>query len=131
MKSEVVVGPTNRSFGFVFVGFFLVVGAVGYYKGRELFWIWPCLSAVVLLITLTVPNALTPLNRAWTKFGLVLHKITSPIILGIMFFVVVTPFALVMRLFGKQFLSLKLERNAKSYWITRADRNAQSMKYPF
>ena len=62
---------------------------------------------------------LRPLNKLWFKFGLLLHAIINPIVLGAMFFVAVTPMALVMRLAGKKLLNMDYEPNAKSYWIER------------
>ena len=65
------------------------------------------------------PAALAPLNRVWTRFGLLLHRIVSPVVLGVMFFVVVTPMGLVMRALGKDPLRLRFDREARSYWIDR------------
>ncbi len=66
-----------------------------------------------------MPSLLAPLNRVWTKFGLLLHKVVSPIVLGVMFYLVITPTGLLMRLFGKDPLRLKFDGTAKSYWIPR------------
>jgi hypothetical protein len=63
---------------------------------------------------------LNPLNRLWLKFGLLLYKIVNPIVLGLLFFATIAPIGLIMRLTGKDFLRLKLDREAKSYWIERA-----------
>jgi hypothetical protein len=65
------------------------------------------------------PAALAPLNRVWTRFGLLLHRIVSPVVLGVMFFVVVTPMGLIMRALGKDPLRLRFDRDARSYWIDR------------
>jgi hypothetical protein len=62
---------------------------------------------------------LAPLNRLWLKFGLLLHKVVSPIVLGVMFFLVITPIGLTMRAFGKNPLRLKLDKQSGSYWIER------------
>lgn len=70
-------------------------------------------------MSLTVPVWLAPLNGLWLKFGALLHRITSPIILGIMFFGVITPVGWIMRLAGKDFLRMKFDRDCTSYWIKR------------
>ena len=91
------------------------------------------LSAVFLLLALVAPKILAPANRAWTKFGLLLHKIVSPIALGILFFGVVTPTGFVMRLLGKDLLRQRFDRSAKSYWIARTPPgpDAESLKNQF
>ncbi|HQR50033.1 MAG TPA: SxtJ family membrane protein, partial [Methylophilaceae bacterium] len=91
------------------------------------------LSGGFLLLALVIPRVLAPANRAWTKFGLLLHDIVSPIALGILFFVVVTPTGLLMRLLGKDPLRLRFERSAKSYWIVRTPPgpDAESLKNQF
>jgi hypothetical protein len=76
-------------------------------------------AAVFLAAALVFPSALGPLNRLWLKFGLLLHKIVSPVVLGIMFFLVITPIGLFLRARGKDPLRLKPNRQSKSYWIER------------
>ena len=77
------------------------------------------LAFAFLLVSLVAPTLLAPLNRLWLKFGALLHSITSPIILGVMFYLIITPIGLIMRLTGKDLLRLKLDRNCPSYWIRR------------
>ena len=84
---------SNRSFGIVFFVVFLILGLIN-------------------------SNFLAPLNKLWFKFGIFLGKIISPIIMGIIFFLVVTPIGFIMRLFGKDELNLKYS-NKKSYWIEK------------
>ncbi len=86
-----------------------------------------------LILAYTFPRILNPLNRLWLKFGLLLYKVVNPIVLGLLFFVTIAPIGLVMRMFGKDFLRLKLDRDAKSYWIERAPPGPppQSMKNQF
>lgn len=110
---------SNRSFGFVFSAFFLIVALLPLASG-----IGPRLWALVAslafaAIALVLPVVLTPLNRVWTLIGAVLHKVVSPISLGILFFGVVTPTGFFMRIFGKDSLRLKLDKNASTYWIER------------
>lgn len=114
---------SDRSFGVVFTIFFAVLGlwplrpwadATG-----EPRWAFLAGSAVFLLVALVVPKILHPLNVVWMKFAALLNRIVSPIVMGVMFFVVVTPFALLVRATGKDLLRLKRDPQAKSYWIRR------------
>lgn len=114
-----VKGSSNRSFGLVFTVFFAVLGLMPFLHGYSMR-LWPFLIAVTFLaLSLVVPNMLAPLNRLWTKFGILLHGIVSPVALGIIFFMAVTPIGLLMRLFGKDSLNLKIDKTATTYWITR------------
>jgi len=93
---------------------------------------WSIAIAVVLvLVSLIMPSVLAPANKLWMKFGLLLHKIVSPIILGAMFFVALTPVALIMRLRGKDLLNLEMKPEAETYWIERADEIPSSMSDQF
>ena len=86
------------------------------------------LSLVFLIITIIRPNSLTFINRLWIQFGIVLGKIISPLIMGLVFFFVVTPIGILVRILKKDVMSLK--RGASSYWINRKDK-VQSMKKQF
>ena len=90
-------------------------------------------AALFLVIAYTYPKVLAPLNLLWMKFGLLLHKIVTPVILGLLFFVTITPIGLLARACGKDFLRLRLDRGAKSYWIERTPPGPppQSMKNQF
>jgi hypothetical protein len=82
--------------------------------------IWSLLvSATFAAVALVSPRLLTPLNRFWTRLGLVLHKVVSPLILGIMFYAVFTPMGVVMRLLGKDPLRLRFDPKLSSYWVER------------
>lgn len=110
---------SDRFFGITFFAVFLLIA------------LWPLLSQhplrplalgialAFLAIALVAPAWLAPLNRLWLKFGELLHRITSPVILGIMFFGVITPVGFLMRLAGKDHLGLKFDREASSYWVRR------------
>jgi len=76
-------------------------------------------SALVALVTVAAPSLLTVPNRLWLRFGLLLHRIVSPVVLGIMFYLVVMPMGLLMRALGKDFLRLRRNDSAESYWIKR------------
>ena len=109
---------SNRSFGIVFFIVFLLIAIYPLIDNGELR-IWSLIIAIIFL-TLGLINSkgLTPLNKLWFKFGLLLGKVVSPLIMGIIFFLVVTPTALIMRIIGKDLLNLKFN-NKKSYWIEK------------
>jgi predicted membrane metal-binding protein len=132
-REEEVKAGSDRSFGLVFAGFFAIVGALSLWRhGQGWHWTLP-LAAVFLVVALTYPRVLGPLNRLWLKFGLLLYKVMNPIVLGLLFFVTIMPIGLVMRAMGKDFLRLKREPDAKTYWIARTPPGPppQSMKNQF
>ncbi len=109
---------SNRSFGIVFFIVFLLIGTYPLLNNDHVR-IWSLIISIVFLILgLLNSKILLPLNKIWFKFGILLGKIISPLIMGFIFFVVVTPIGLLMRLFNKDLLSLKLNKN-KSYWIEK------------
>ena len=120
---------SNRSFGIVFFVFFLIVGLWPIYNYSTVR-TWAIVVALIFLI-LGILNSkyLTPLNKIWTKFGLLLGKIVSPIVMGIIFFIVITPIGFIMKLFGQDLLNKKYSQNS-SYWINRKDKFG-SMKKQF
>ncbi len=118
----------NITFGILFFIFFLIIG---FYPliSNEPIRIWSVIvSLVFLIITIIKPNLFTFLNKLWVKFGFLLGKIISPIVMGLVFFFVVAPIGILVRIFKKDFLGLK--RGASSYWINREDK-LQSMKKQF
>ena len=118
-REEHVQAGSDRGFGLVFAGFFGILTAFSLWH-HSWAWHWTLPVAVAfLVVALIVPKILAPLNRLWLKFGLLLYKVMNPLILGLLFFVTIMPIGLVMRAFGKDFLRLKLDRNAKTYWIDR------------
>lgn len=112
-------GSSDRAFGLVFATVFLLVALYPLLFGAGIRWWAAVVAAVFGACAVAVPRLLAPLNRAWTRFGLVLHKIVSPVVLGIMFFGVILPTGLLMRLLGKDPLRLAFDPAAPSYWITR------------
>ena len=109
---------SNRSFGVVFFIVFLLIGLYPFLKGNDLR-IWSLIiSFIFLALGLINSRILTPLNRLWFKFGLLLGKFISPIIMGIIFFIVVTPIGIIMRLFKKDLLNLKFNKK-ETYWIDK------------
>ena len=111
---------SNRSFGLVFFVVFILIGIYPLFHQGSLR-TWSIIIAVLFLILgLSNSKILTPLNRIWFKFGIFLGKIISPLIMGIIFFLVVTPIGLIMKILGKDLLNLKFNKN-KSYWIKKND----------
>ena len=109
---------SNKSFGIVFFLVFLIISLYPMLGGDSLR-IWSLVTSIIFLILgLLNSKLLSPLNRLWFKFGIFLGKIISPIIMGIIFFFVVTPIGYLMRLFKKDVLSLKFNDN-KSYWVEK------------
>ena len=117
MDNNIKIG-SNRSFGIVFSIVFLLVSIYPLLNDGSVR-IWSLIiSFIFLILGLSKSNLLTPLNILWMKFGLLLGKIISPIIMVIIFFVVVTPIGIIMRVLGKNILRLKKNKK-KSYWIKR------------
>ena len=111
--------PSNRSFGWTFTCFFLLVGAYGLWRGgAALSWVL-ALAALTALVTLTRDSWLAPLNRAWMKFGELMGRVVSPIVLGIIFFGVFTPAGFVMRLIRRDAMCRSFDPAAPSYWVKR------------
>jgi hypothetical protein len=132
-RDDHVKAGSDRGFGFVFAGFFTLMSALSWWRGHAS-WHWALpLAAAFLVVALVHPRILNPLNRLWLKFGLLLYTIVNPIVLGLLFFLTITPIGLVMRAFGKDFLRLKLDGGARSYWIERAPPGPppQSMRNQF
>ena len=109
---------SNRSFGIVFFVVFLLIAIFPLANSGDIK-IWSLIiSSIFLILGLLKSNILTPLNRIWFKFGIFLGKIVSPLVMGVIFFFVVTPIGLIMRVLGKDLLNLKYNLN-KSYWIEK------------
>ena len=109
---------SNRSFGIVFFIVFLLIALYPLTHSEEIR-VWSIIiSLIFLVLGLLNSKILTPLNKLWFKIGILLGKIVSPLIMGIIFFLVVTPIGLIIRLFGKDVLNLKYNNN-KSYWIEK------------
>jgi hypothetical protein len=109
---------SERNFGLVFAAFFAVMTALRAWAGREWEW-WAAAAVLMIVLALAVPAVLAPFNRLWYRFGMLLSRIVQPIVLGLLFFVTVTPIALIMRSTGKDPLRLRFRENLDSYWIVR------------
>ena len=132
MKFSEVELPSNRKFGFFFT-FVFAVAAAYFYHSADAIWAYLLIASALtfLLVTLVKSNALLPLNKVWMRFGLLLGMIVSPIVLGIIFFGLFTPIALLMRLNGRDELRLKFNQKA-SHWISREEPiKSESFKHQF
>ena len=114
-----VEAGSDKSFGVVFAAVFAIVGVYPLWGGGSPAYWALGLSAVFLALALVRPVALKPLNRLWHLVGLGLSKVVNPLVMGFLFFVTITPMALIMRMMGKDPLRLRFEPGAESYWIER------------
>ena len=115
MKNKIKL-PTNKNFGIVFFIVFLLIALWPILNKNEIR-IWSLVVSLIFLILGLINSIyLTPLNRIWLRFGILLGNLVSPIVMSIIFFAIVTPIALLMKLFNRNLLGLK-KNNKKSYWI--------------
>ena len=118
-KSKIKMG-SNRGFGIVFFVVFLVIAFWSFRGDLQQIKIIPFIISICFLILgLLNSKVLTPLNKLWFKFGLLLGAIIAPIVMGFIFFLVVTPIAFIMKLIGKDMLKRKYNKLSKTYWIKR------------
>ena len=132
MKFSEIELPSNRKFGFFFT-FIFAVAAAYFYHSADVTWTYVFIASalVFLLVTLIKCDALLPLNKLWMRFGLLLGKIVSPIVLGVIFFGLFTPIAMLMRLSKRDELRLKFTQKA-SHWISREEPiKPESFKHQF
>ncbi len=126
--SKITVG-SNKSFGIVFCIFFLIISLYPLINGESIR-LWSIiLSGIFLILGLLNSRVLTPLNILWFKFGILLGRFISPIVMGLVFFLVVTPTGIIMRLFKKDLLKLK-KNNSNTYWINKEE-SKSDMKNQF
>ena len=117
---EVALGPgSDRVFGLFFAVLFGGLAAYALWKGYSWGWVSAAIGVVLALLAVIAPRALHWPNKLWFGLGMLLARIINPLVIGLMFFVVITPMGLLMRLFGKRPLSLRYEPAAPSYWVER------------
>ncbi|MEO9827677.1 MAG: SxtJ family membrane protein [Paracoccaceae bacterium] len=130
-EHDAVSAGSERSFGLVFSAVFAIVALWPLIDGSGLRW-WALAVALGFAVAgFLAPAVLRPLNMLWFRFGLLLGRILGPVVMGLIFFVAVTPTALIFRLLGKDPLRLQADENAKSYWIERDDKLHGSMRDQF
>ena len=127
--SDKIKLPSNRNFGLVFCIIFFVISLWPILNQNEFrYWAF-FVSLIFLILAILNSKILTPLNKIWFYFGIALGKLVSPIVMGFIFFLVVTPIGIIMRLLGKDILNLK-KKNKGSYWINKV-KNKTNMKKQF
>jgi hypothetical protein len=111
---------SDRQFGLVFAGVFAIIGLLPLLGDTPVRWWALGVAAVFLAISFVHAGLLRPLNRVWFRFGMALHAVVSPIVMGLMYYIAVAPVGLIMRALGKDVLKLRFDPQAASYWIERS-----------
>ena len=119
MKNSKIKIGSNKSFGIVFFTVFLIIAIWPLLNGSDIRYWSLIISIVFLILGILNSKILTPLNKIWFKIGILLGNVISPIVMSIIFFLVVTPTSLIMKLFGKDILGIKKNRS-KSYWVEKS-----------
>ena len=120
----------NRSFGILFFIVFLILGLYPTLKGNSPNIYFIFISIPFIILGLINSKILTPLNNAWIKLGEILGMVIAPIVMAIIYFFILTPISIVVRIFGKDLLSIKFNKQVNTYWINRK-KNINSMKKQF
>ena len=126
MKSQ----SSNKSFGLLFFVVFLIIGLWPLKNGENLNFYFIAVSIIFLILGLINSKLLSPLNKSWIKLGEILGIIIAPIVMALVYFVILTPVSFIVRIFGKDLLSLKLLKDKETYWIKRK-KSLSSMKKQF
>jgi hypothetical protein len=132
VERDEVVGPSNRAFGLVFAGVFALVAFAPAWRGGSIR-LWAItLSAASGAAAILAPAALAPLNRIWLRVGLTMHRVVNPIVMAGLFYLAVTPFGVLRRMFRKGLAQrLRPDPAARTYWISRADEPFSPMDRQF
>ena len=131
-ETEIQVG-SPRAFGIVFCIVFLAI-AIWPIANDGTVHLWSLMIAgLFLLLAIFIPNYLQPLNRMWFRFGVLLHKVVNPIVMGFLFFFTITPMAVILRIIGKDPLNRDFDKKIETYWIKRNPKEltSDSMKKQF
>jgi energy-coupling factor transporter transmembrane protein EcfT len=118
-REEKIKLGSERRFGQVFAGLFALIAFVVWHRAHVGWPLWLAAAVAMLAVAYLAPTWLERPNRLWLRFGLLLAKVIQPVVLGILFFVAITPIGMIMRLRHSDLLRLKFDRDAKSYWIVR------------
>ena len=128
-KSNIKMG-SNRSFGLVFFVVFLILGLWPIKSGGDINIFLILISLIFLFLAIIKSKFLTPLNKLWFKFGMKLGALIAPIVMGVVFFLVVTPIGIIMKITGRDLINKKINKNIKTYWLNRK-KAVGSMKRQF
>ena len=126
MKSQ----SSNKSFGLLFFVVFLIIGLWPFKNGENLNFYFITASVIFLLLGLINSKLLTPLNKSWIKLGEILGIFIAPIVMALVYFVILTPVSIIVRVFGKDLIGLKFSKEKETYWIKRK-KSLGSMKKQF
>ena len=130
ISHQKIKAGTERNFGLVFAAVFIIISLYPLWFGKNIH-LWACIIAFIFFFfAIFLPKVLILPNKLWFKLGSFLGAIVSPIIMGMIFFLTVTPTGMIMRLLGKDILNQKINKTIKSYWIKRKE-NLTSMKNQF
>ncbi|MFB9265939.1 hypothetical protein ACFFWD_22740 [Bradyrhizobium erythrophlei] len=132
-REDLPKGPSNRKFGLTFAAIGAALAAIGLYRGWRLTYLYAALTPLFLILALRFPDALSRLNKAWLTLGLWLNRIVSPIVMLALFYLVIVPCGLAIRLFKKDLLQLRKAPAAQTYWLSRTDQRhpSESMRQQF
>ena len=130
MKHKEIKTGSNKSFGIFFFVIFIIIALWPLLKNENIR-IWSIIISIIFLsLGLLNSKILTPFNKLWMRLGILLGSIVSPIVMGVIYFGVITPIGLIMKLFGKDVLNLKLDKNKPTYWLKK-DEIKSKMKNQF
>ena len=118
-RDEDIPRASERSFGILFAVVFAAVATWSAISGAEMRWWAAVLASILAMLALFRPRLLTPINSAWLALGRVLHRIVSPVVLGLVYTIAVVPTGLFLRITGRDPLRLKIDRKAATYWQQR------------
>ena len=118
-RTHEVRRSSERTFGLVIAVVFALVGLWPIFSSSAPGWWALIIAGVLVVVALAQPRILSPFNRLWTGLGIVMHRVMTPLVMGILFYGAVTPTALLLRLFGKDPLRRRFEPDAETYWIVR------------
>jgi len=116
------MSSSNKSFGIVFGVFFFILLAYSFYKNQSLNVYYLTLALLFFILGFLNSKILTPLNKAWIKFGELLGMVIAPMVMAFVYFLVIFPTTIILKLFGKDILGLKINKNLKSFWTLRKNK---------
>jgi hypothetical protein len=125
-REDPTSAPSERKFGLTLGGIFALIALVKAFGRSEWSFVWGALAIVLIAAALRRPKLLAGPNRIWLQLGLLLHRIINPVIMAVLFYSTILPIGLLMRLFGKDPLRRRLDKNIASYWLARLDERPPS-----